>query len=308
MPVVESAGLHDLLPLVLEAENQWGSGRVGNIHIKHPGLSDAVVTVRAQHVDGKALVAGTPSLRFNGVSGELLVSPPADFSMAHVNRLIRALHEGRFAGIGLRWLYFISGLLGSAMIATGLVLWTVKRRRDQEKRLRAGQSVAFGFRLVEALNIGTIAGLCTAVAVFFWANRLLPVGMAQRADWEFHCLFIAWGLLLLHAAARLRFAPSLQVWREQLWLAAAAFGLLPVLNALTTDKHLSVTVPAADWALAGFDLTVLALGLAFAFMALKVQGKLRKQSALEPDRRPGSGHAMQEKLHASATGAGGAGH
>jgi len=269
---VSPAELHDPLPLVRTAETQWGVGRVGSVSIKHPGLDDAVVMLRARQEDGDALVAGNPSLRFDGVSGALLDPPPFQASMSYARRVMLALHEGRFAGVGLRWLYFASGLLGAAMIATGLVLWTVKRR---QRRLKAGEPEGFGLRLVESLNIATVAGLCTAVAVYFWANRLLPADMAGRADWEFHALFIAWGLLLAHALLRQRFASALRAWAEQLWLAAAAFGLLPVVNALTTDRHLGVTLPAGDWVLAGFDLTMLGLAGIFAAMAWKVGGKLR---------------------------------
>ena len=42
-------------------------------------------------------------------------------------------------------------------------------------------------------------------------------------------------------------------------------------GALTTDRHLGVTLPAGDWTLAGFDLTMLALGAAFGYMAVKVK-------------------------------------
>jgi hypothetical protein len=159
------------------------------------------------------------------------------------------------------------------MIGTGLVLWTVKRRRDQDKRLKAGQSVTFGFHLVEILNIATLAGLFTAVAAYFWANRLLPLDLPRRAQWEADAMFIVWGLLLGLVALRLRFAPSLCVWAEQFWLAAAAFGLLPLLNALTTDRHLGVTLPAGDWVLEGFDLTVLGLAAVFGFIAWKLRRK-----------------------------------
>src|SRR5256885_7424368 len=56
----------------------------------------------------------------------------------------------------------------------------------------------FGHRLVEVLNVGSIAGLSVAVAGFFWLNRLLPVPMQGRADWEINGLFIIWLLCLLH--------------------------------------------------------------------------------------------------------------
>ena len=190
-----------------------------------------------------------------------------------------ALHEGRFAGPVLRWLYFASGLLGCAMIATGLVLWTAKRRAKQDKRAKAGQKPEFGFRLVECLNIGTVAGLPVAVAAYFWANRLIPADFAARREWEAHALFIAWGLLLLYPALR----PPPRAWRETLWLAAAAFALLPLLNLLTTDRHLGVTLPAGDWVLAGFDLTMLALGACFAVAARRVR---RKQLTTAPLRAP----------------------
>ena len=43
-------------------------------------------------------------------------------------------------------------------------------------------------------------------------------------------------------------------------LAAAAWALLPVLNALTTSAHLGATLPAGDWTWAGLDLAFLATG------------------------------------------------
>ena len=195
-------------------------------------------------------------LTFDGITGDLLhASGPRSAPLAVRDTLIN-LHEGLFAGPGLRWLYFLSGLAGTAMIGGGLVLWAVKRRE------RGGA----GLWLVEGLNLGTIIGLPTAIAAYFWANRLIPVGIEGRAAWEAHSLFITWALMLLHAFLR----PGRRGWREQLCLAAAAFGLLPLLNALTTDRHLGITLPAGVWELAGFDLTMLAIGLAFAATAWRV--------------------------------------
>ena len=91
--------------------------------------------------------------------------------------------------------------------------------------------------------------------------------LADRASWEVNALFLIWGETLIYAL----FRDIRKAWVELLWLAAAAYALLPLVNALTTDRHLGVTLPAGDWTLAGFDLTMLALGAAFGYMAIKVQ-------------------------------------
>ncbi|WP_066271896.1 PepSY-associated TM helix domain-containing protein [Hydrogenophaga palleronii] len=269
----QAAPLVPLAPIARQAEQQWGAGQVGSVSVRHPGDAAAVITVRSRTDRNNAVHGAT--LRFNGTTGEALPEPPTPSGAQQTSSTLLALHEGHFAGPLLRWLYFLAGLLGCAMIATGLVLWTTKRKVQQDKRAKAGQGPAFGFRLVQCLNIGSIAGLPVAVAVYFWANRLIPADFAGRRDWEVHAMFIAWGLMLVYPAVR----PALRAWVDELWLAAAAFALLPVLNLFTTERHLGVTVPAGDWVLAGFDLTALALGLCFAWAALRVRRKLQPGAA-----------------------------
>lgn len=87
--------------------------------------------------------------------------------------------------------------------------------------------------------------------------------MSDRAAWEVNCLFLVWLLLFLHASLR----PTEKVWQEQAWLAALSFVLLPLVNALTTSRHLGHALSEGDWVMAGFDLAMLASGLAFASLA-----------------------------------------
>jgi uncharacterized iron-regulated membrane protein len=212
-------------------------------------------------------------VNFSAVDGRVLGQiTDARSAPVHTQSVLYGLHEGLFAGPLLRWLFFGSGLLGCAMIATGLVLWTTKRRAKAARGGTGGKEAGgnggwgFGHDLVERVNIGTIAGLPIAIALYFWANRLLPVALPDRATWEMHGLFIAWGVMFLHATVR----PARRAWSEQFAGAAVAFGLLPVLNALTTERHLGVTLPAGDWGLAGFDLTMLVFGIVFGMMAVRV--------------------------------------
>ena len=261
--LVEQAGqraaLAPLDNMIAQAEQRWGKGRIRAIDIRHPQYSNARVII-SEHIE-KALGSRGERLVFGGTDGALLhiVTPDATTAKG-VREVLIGLHEGLFAPPLLRWLYFVSGLLGTAMIATGLVLWANKRRRLAQQ----GTGIATpGLILVEKLNVGTVVGLPTAIATYFWANRLLPVSMANRAEWEAHILFISWFLLLSHAALR----PLSRAWPEQLTLAALAFALLPLLNAATSGRHLLHSLTTGDWVFAGFDLTMLAIGLALALVA-----------------------------------------
>ncbi|MDG3065005.1 PepSY-associated TM helix domain-containing protein [Thauera mechernichensis] len=258
--------------IVAQAEAQWGDGQVAALELSHP--VDAVATVTAQRRHGSKIDFREPeSLRFAAHTGEPLAALEPRHAVGQTRNVLYALHEGLFAGPWLRWVYFGSGLLGCAMIATGLVLWTVKRRKRHHKQgANASAFDAAGLRLVEVLNAGTIAGLPVAVAAYFWANRLLPLDMADRAQWEAHMMFAVWGWLFIYASLR----PLRRAWVEILWLAALAYALLPVLNAATTDRHLGVTLPHGDWVLAGFDLIMIGLAAVFIYILRKLDRRWTK--------------------------------
>jgi uncharacterized iron-regulated membrane protein len=268
------APLAPLGPMVALATERWGEGGISSIDVDFPGDAAARVQI---FKEGDSPLRGGEDLVFDGVSGNLVSESPAITSTPKaIFEVLLGLHEGAFAGTALRWLYFASGLLGSAMIATGLVLWTVKRR---PKHLKTG-GPDFGHRLVERLNVGIIAGLPAAIAVYFWANRLIPADLPSRESWEAHAMFLSLATLLVFPV----FRPVMRAWVESLWVAAALYLLLPVVNALTTQRHLGVTVSHGAWDLAGVDLTAIALGVCFAVAALKVRRHASSDAAKTPRR------------------------
>lgn len=266
----EAKPLADLSPMLAFADNYWGKNRTRYMEIHHPGDANARVVLK-ENIDD-SVVDSAQSIIFDGVSGEVLEFEGSvrDSTTTRTASFFTSLHEGIFAGPMLRWLYFISGLLGTAMIATGLMLWSVKRQKQAKRR-------GLGHLLVEKLNIGTVIGLPVGVAAYFWANRLLPLEMPARADWEVHSLFLVWLLMLCHAALR----PSAAAWKEQLFIAIAAFALLPVINALTTDRHLLNSLVQGDWVIAGFDLTMLLMAACFALALFIYQRHQDKQPAFK---------------------------
>lgn len=195
------------------------------------------------------------------------VDVPLLRNSAGILPLLSDLHFAQFGGNTMRWLYFIMGLAATVMIATGLVLWTTKRRRTQ-----SSYSSQSGYRIVEVLNVATVAGVLVAVAAFFWANRLLPLALPERSLWEIRCFFIVWSLCLLHSLLR---RGSIKAWREQLYGSACLLGFLPLLNGLTTNSHLLATVPKAQWAIAGVDLTGLTVGALLGWTVRRVERSTR---------------------------------
>lgn len=259
-----------LAPMIAQAEAILGQGQIGQIWVERRAGNPPVVDISRPWGTELPRTKNTDTfIRFNALTGERLPSTYAEGPGRTMLLALVALHEAWFANAPLRWLYFLSSLLGCLMIATGMVLWVVKRRG---RHAREGTAAGFGLRLVARLNVGVLAGLPVGVAAYFWANRLLPVTMGGRAEWELHCLFATWGWLTLYAALR----PERRAWVEVPALAALAFGLLPLINALTTDKHLGVTLTAGDWGLAGFDLTMLALAAMFLALAARLRRKWRQ--------------------------------
>lgn len=252
-----AAPLTPMAPLIAQAQQRWGEGSLGRITVNNPG--DAVATITLSRKADQGMSSAQPAMVFNGANGKLLSEVGEDRGAVITTRsVLYGLHLGRFADPLLRLLFFVSGLAGCVMVATGLLLWAVKERNKYAKVLAKGGRVGWASRLVDGLNVGAIAGLLIAIPAFFWANRLLPVGMAARGQAEIDLFFGMWSLGAIAGLAW----PTRRMWMLQLGVAAFLFGAIPLLNAATTATHLGVSIPAGLWAVAGFDLTCLALGVA----------------------------------------------
>jgi len=267
--------------MVRQAQARWGKDQVGRVTVTNPGDSSARVALTP--ADGARVSMSPQYLLFDGVSGKLIEVHDQVGPAAETRGVMYALHLGRFSDLQLRWLYFIVSLAGTAMVGTGLVMWTVKRRQQLPDPMKP----YFGFRLVERLNIAAIAGLSVAMTAYLWGNRLLPVDLGGRGATEVNVFFGVWAGTLLYALAR----PARRAWIELLWLAAAMLALLPVLNALTTARPFWHSVAVGDWVYAGVDLMAWALALLHVMLALKAQ---RYKPRVKPVRKAGPAAVARE--------------
>ena len=255
--------LPDVAAMVREAERAWGRDGVARLILDNPG--DAASRVRVVRSDAGRVSVSPRYLVFDGPKGALRQVKDHAGPAAETRGVLYGLHVARFADAVTRWLYFLASLAGAAMVATGLVLWTIKRRARHVDPERP----PIGRWIVERLNVAAIAGLPVAMAAFLWGNRLLPAGFTDRRDLEIHLFFVVWALMLFHAGAR----PVQRGWAEQFGAAAVLCAALPPWNMLVGSRHLLVSIREADWAFAGLELALLAMAAVFAAISMKTARK-----------------------------------
>ena len=274
------APLTNLAPLIQQVQAEWKHNPIASITIIAPNTEKATIEMRALYGESVAHRNIYASLKFNGITGQAIDKNQNALGSPSVPQgiynIVTVLHEARGVDLALRWLLFFSGILGTLMVATGLILWCVKRAPQQQKQ---GYK-SFGYRVVEVLNITAIVGLPLACAAYFYANRLIAVHAEARSDLEIRCFFIVWLCSLLYAAIR----SHRQAWLELLALATLAFALLPILNFTTGGVAIWQSITQDQWMIASFDLLCWILALLFLFAFYKV--KQHKAPVAKQARRP----------------------
>lgn len=263
----QPAPLPPMVPLLARATQLIG-GDAALLLVERPGDSSMAVRVvgRAKDDGDSPRILNQPgTVTLDGASGAVLAlrkADPVEESVGSAtHRVVEHLHYARFGGWTMRWLYFASGLAGTALMATGTVLYLVKRR--QKSLGEFGRATPLAYRCIEAVNIAAISGCALACIAYFYGNRLIPADLATRPAWEIRVFLLAWLGSLVHAALR----PRTAAWVEQLALGALLCTGLPVLNYLTTGLHLGVYAAHGDWQGAGVELASIGFGVLLACAA-----------------------------------------
>jgi len=244
MPPHEAApGRAPLAPMFHKAEEVLGNGSIGLVLFDHGKVS-------MTKADSASFVLSRDHLEFSEKDGTLLRTVRIPDTIHRLGGVLRGLHFIRWAPLPLRWLYFFSGLVGSAMMSGGLVIFLMKHRPKKAR--------TFGFRLAETLTMAVTTGLPLACLAYLWANRLIWADLPQRGQLEIRIFFAVWLLALLHSALRSFSGGARSGWNEQFFLFAVFSAALLPLDLLT--RNMSNLLTSLD-VYRSVDLTILGLGL-----------------------------------------------
>ncbi|RZA21149.1 MAG: PepSY domain-containing protein, partial [Proteobacteria bacterium] len=161
--------------LLDRAATHWETERPRYVQVIHADDANAYIEIRPP--SSRTISKSTAAIWYDAASGKLLGISPATGTRKFYD-FIYGIHLIQFDHWALRWLYFLSGLAGSILIATGMLFWIQSRRKRHAKMGKRG------VRLAEATSIAFTTGLLLASLGFMIVNRILPSGLAGRADVE----------------------------------------------------------------------------------------------------------------------------
>lgn len=248
----QAGSLASLDDMAEQARTIWQDGEPAFVRVWHPGDAQAYVEIGRSLANRLSLDAET--LYFDGASGRLLHQARLKPAAATYS-LLAGLHVAHFQQPLLRALYFLAGVSGCIMLASGLLYWTEKRRREH---LHGRTEI----RLVTTLSASLIGGLPLATLAMLVANQLLAQTLANRASWEVVIFFSAWLGAALHATAGVyRSAAHRAPWREQCAIIASLALAAVLLNAWNANGHPLPAFAEGQWAVAGVDAVLLLTAL-----------------------------------------------
>ncbi len=251
------AALHSVDALVADARQRMGAP-VEWASIHHPADASAMISFGTDH--SRRVAWDMQQVHYDAATGAFVHQSTPATAGYDTYAFLGGLHMAQFGGAPLRWLYFLLGLAGCVMLATGMQVWI--RKREQRA---AAAGLFSGHGLVRALNVGVVAGMPLACAAMLVANRLLPAGLPDRAGAEVAVFCAAWIAAALWGVLRDRQGRG---WRDLFAATAVAMVAIPVANLLTTPySHLPAALARGEWALAAVDLVALAFALAFGALA-----------------------------------------
>ncbi|MEZ7274129.1 PepSY domain-containing protein [Sphingobium sp. 10 DY56-G10] len=239
----EKAPLAPIAPMLATAQRQFGGAPIGRVYVFNPGDTGAVVVVYPSDARSIGYMSGEVS--FDGATGRMLKAWTEQRAGVRAYQTVYGLHMARFAPDVTRWLYFLGGAMLTMAIATGMVLWTVKRRE------RAPLSI--GNHMLERLNVGVLTGVPIGAVAFLIANRLLPLDMAARAQAEVSAALWTAGAVVL---AGLLLRPTIG-WPLLLGLLALACACAALLGPVWTIEPGMLTINLMLLGVAGALLPVI---------------------------------------------------
>lgn len=174
-------------------------------------------------------------------------------------RLLYNIHMANYAGVDLRFIYFILAMGVCGMIIAGNVLWIAKR----QKELAGSKTLA----IARGLTLGGCAGAIPATAIAFLLERTLPVVYTYRAD----TVMYSFGIVLLICMIAAFLNKQYKHFVSRCFIASALIlAILSIIDITAYGSTLIQLWQAQFTAPLGVSISVLFISILLAWVGVKV--------------------------------------
>lgn len=258
----EPAEMRSIDYFLQQTQQHWANEPISRVAVIAPNTSQAMI--RFEQLHDRSISLMPARLEFNAVTGALLENSRNTSPLAHVNGGIYALHMATFAESWLKLAFFISGLLGCIMIASGVLLWRIKRQLQEKS-----QNDSLSHFFIDRFNLATFVGLPLAIVVSFYAVRLDSTMYVLKVDDFFGFPFIdsfLWVWLFSFVVSLL--TPKFKLWTSQLILLAILSALFPLIDVIYLVQQQYIQSWSDYWLFFRIDIFFIFLAV-FAFLMIK---------------------------------------
>ena len=255
---IQTAQMLSVQQLLDRVQKNIGDVPLNIITVKNPNTTQAIATFNA--LEDKTITQNVAQTTMNAATGELLSTQKNQSPIATVSAGVYGIHMMTFAQPFLRVCLFISGLLGCAMIASGLLLWSLKRQLQQKQA-----QFHFGHYLVNRFNMTAILGLSIAVVSFLASYRLNTLLKANLS--EIQVFFSVWFIALLVSFA----IPQQYVWKAFLKVFIGLCALFMLLDGLYLSTIFETSSGLSLWKIIRVDLFIAIFLLIGVFLHQKIE-------------------------------------
>ncbi|MFV5639871.1 PepSY-associated TM helix domain-containing protein [Acinetobacter oleivorans] len=245
--------------LLNQVQQSWGNQPLSTISVKNPNTNQAQITFIQQ--EDRSITRNQAQITLNASTGKVLEDTRNNSPIATLNAGVYGLHMATFAQPLLRLGFFFSGILGCVMIASGLLLWSLKRQIQNKN-----SKFHLGHYLVDRLNVAAFVGLPCATVAYLSANRLFTV-TSTTINYEIYSFFLVWLISLIIAL----FTKKQHLWRTQLCVFIMLCIALPILNLSYLLKHEYVQSLRDYWTFARVDVFLWIFAALAIFIFFKIQ-------------------------------------
>lgn len=251
----------DMNAYVAEWQQTWEGSRIARIHIRNFQDQNMQVVLEAKP-NPEQRFAGSGFVKQNIATGEVLQSKsPVDETnyVDGVRSLIYHLHFGDFGGTPLRLVFFVLGLMGCAVIISGIMIWLVARNKNNVPLFKR----RFNFWASNVFLSACLAMLPVTAFTFIMLKFLPSISQAI----VYRVYFYSWLVLSIYLIALRN--PS-RVNLHTLILSAITCLLVPLVNGFTTGLWLWKTKQMGANGIFLIDMLFLLLGIASIIACWKV--------------------------------------